>query len=404
MAYNKHEWEQQELITADKLNNIETGILENIDNISVLDAKIDDIKIDTTNQDFTIGARWFAHRGAQSIAPENSLPAMKKVFNHSGMEIDIHQTKDGEWVVMHDGTIDRMTDKTGNISSYNLSDLRKIPISKGNGVGNYTADELLIPTLEEALIIAKDKRIIPVIEIKQDSGDVYTEDSWVKLAALIDKFNMRNQVIFISFSYECLQSIKIQLPAVEVSWLVNGVDSDTIQKAVDLGVNSGIDSDNTLTAKNVIDAHNKGLKVGVWTLADDSDRNKWLSYGVDYLTTNSLSGDLQYAELTLENGWLNEGTYGGKLYVVEIGDGKVLINGVVMAGGNAIATKGTILASLPEWAQPKYKIWSSVGLRTASNMTIGSLDVDNGNLKVGFNWDQLGAGKWVSISIVYYVK
>lgn len=406
MAYNKHTWTTQELITSDKLNNIETGISENIDGITTLNTKLDNVKIDSTNQDFSIGARWFAHRGAQSIAPENSIPAMEKVYNHSGMEIDIHQTKDGEWVVMHDGTIDRMTSKTGNISSYNFSDLRAILISKGNGVSKYSASELVIPTLEEALSIAKDKRIIPVIEIKQDSGDVYTEDSWVKLAALIDKYNMRNQVIFISFSYECLQAIKKQLPAVEVSWLIqDGITPDKISKAVSLGVNSGIDSNDKLTEQNVIDAHAKGLKVGVWTMNDDSDRDKWVGSGVDYITTNSLSGDLQYQELTPQNGWLNQDTYGGKLHVVEIADGKILISGIVMAGTSANAIKGTTLTTLPKWAIPKYDIWNNVIIRTSSSVISGTLDVTNtGDLKVGFNWDQLGGSKWVSIQIIYMVK
>ena len=93
---------------------------------------------------FKVGTKFFAHRGAQKIAPENSLVAMRKIANHSGMEIDIHVTKDGHWVVMHDGNIDRMTSKTGAISSYNFADLRKIPISKGSKAGQYEASELVI--------------------------------------------------------------------------------------------------------------------------------------------------------------------------------------------------------------------------------------------------------------------
>ena len=185
----------------------------------------------TEHPAFRLSTRFFAHRGAQSVKPENSLPALKGVTNHSGFEIDIHQTKDGKWVVMHDGNIDRMTDKKGAISSYTLAQLRAIPISKGTNVARYSAAELVIPTLEEALVIAKDRQLIPVIEIKKDSTDNYTSASYDSLVDLIKKYNVQDEMMFISFDYNSLKEVKKRLPDVEVSWLTSSITDTYIRAA-----------------------------------------------------------------------------------------------------------------------------------------------------------------------------
>lgn len=364
---------------------------------------------------FRQGTRFFAHRGAQLLAPENSLPALKKISNHSGYEIDIHQTSDGRWVVMHDGDINRMTAKTGAISSYTFDQLRNIPISKGNSASRYTASELVIPSLEEALTVAKDKRLIPVIEIKKDSTDNYTSASYDSLVAIIKKFNVEKEMMFISFDYNSLVEVKKRLPLVEVSYLTSDFTQDLIDQASALGVNSGIDADYTnanFNARNVQLAHDAGLKVGAWTTADDSKRDTLLAMGVDFITTNSLSGELRYAELTLQNGWKNNHDSTSLYsYVTEIAPGKILVRFSIYGGDR---THRTIIANLPDWASPSSEVWSPAVLRTANNITLGSFDIDHQNsnyvnqasVSVGLNWESINNADvfyWVSGEVVYYV-
>lgn len=412
MAYNKHAWTAQELITADKLNNIENGIDDNINHIQSVSDKIDNITNVTHSNNFGNGTRFFAHRGAQAIAPENSLPALKKVNNHSGFEIDIHQTSDGRWVVMHDGNIDRMTAKTGAISSYTFDQLRNIPISKGNNASRYTASELVIPSLEEALTVAKDKRLIPVIEIKKDSTDNYTSASYDSLVAIIKKFNVEKEMMFISFDYNSLVEIKKRLPLVEVSYLTSDFTPVLIDKAVALGVNSGIDVDYNSTNFNEVNvqlAHDAGLKVGAWTTADDSNRDTLLAMGVDFITTNSLSGELRYAELTLQNGWENNpGQTSLYSYVTEIAPGKILVRFIIYGGTR---TQYTVIANIPEWATPISSIWANCAVRTNDGVTMGTFDIlsndyfNNTIMRVGLNWGSTttDSSKWISGQIVYYI-
>lgn len=364
---------------------------------------------------FRRGTRFFAHRGAQAIAPENSLPALKKVNNHSGFEIDIHQTSDGRWVVMHDGNIDRMTSKKGAISSYTFNQLRNIPISKGSSAYRYMASELVIPSLEEALTVAKDKRLTPVIEIKKDSTDNYTSASYDSLVAIIKKFNVEKEMMFISFDYNSLVEVKKRMPLVEVSYLTSDFTQELIDKAVALGVNSGIDADYTnshFNTRNVQLAHNAGLKVGAWTTADDSKRNTLLAMGVDFITTNSLSGELRYAELTLQHGWKNNsGQTHLWSYVTEIAPGKILLHFNIYGGDR---THFTVIANLPDWASPNSELWSPAVVRTDKGASIGTFDItyphndyiNQSALGVGLNWDDVtsnDARHWVSGDVVYYI-
>ncbi|MFL2020433.1 glycerophosphodiester phosphodiesterase family protein [Weissella hellenica] len=364
---------------------------------------------------FRRGTRFFAHRGAQVIAPENSLPALKKVNNHSGYEIDIHQTSDGRWVVMHDGNIDRMTSKKGAISSYTFDQLRNIPISKGSSAGRYMASELVIPSLEEALIVAKDKRLTPVIEIKKDSTDNYTSASYDSLVTIIKKFNVEKEMMFISFDYNSLVEVKKRLPLVEVSYLTSDFTQDLIYKAVALGVNSGIDADYTnshFNERNVQLAHDAGLKVGAWTTQDDSQRNKLLGMGVDFITTNSLSGELRYAELTLQNGWKNNSDQTHLYsYVTEIAPGKILVRFSIYGGDR---THHTIVANIPDWASPNAQVWAPASVRIDKGVSLGTFDIAHPHndyvsqavLSVGLNWDDVtnnDARHWVSGEVVYYI-
>lgn len=355
------------------------------------------------HQAFRHGTRFFAHRGAQSIAPENSLPAIRKAGNHAGVEIDIHVTSDGSWVVMHDGTVDRMTNGTGNVSSFTFANLRKLRIDTGSLVDRYNDNDLIVPTLEEILLICKNQQLIPVVEIKVDSGDNYSADDWDTLANVITKFGLQDEMMFISFNYAALQEIKKRLPLVEVSYLVGSISSDLIAQAQALGVNSGLDvayDNSTVTAANVTACHNSGLKVGVWTTVDDSKRQSLVGLGVDFITTNSLSGEKRYAELVLQNGWKRYNPAVDLPHVQEISDGLIAIEFVINGGKN---TNNQMITTLPDWATPAFDQWRNGVGRTADGAAPISFNIGvDGTVKCGVNWT-VGNGAWYTCSAVYHV-
>ena len=363
---------------------------------------------------FRQGTHFIAHRGANHVAPENSLPAFKRVSNHTGIEFDIHQTSDGQWVVMHDDTIDRMTAGSGNISSYTLNDLRKNIINEGSNVKRFRADELVIPTLQEVLAVVKEKRLLPVIEIKVDGSDKFTNKSYDSLAEIINQFGVANYMKFESFGFDQLVAMKQRLPMVEVSWSAPDLSLASINKAKSLGINAGIGVDfnhNTLTTNNVTLAHNAGLLVSTGTPDDDKSRDKLLALGVDFITTNSLSGELRFQRLDLMNGWKNAPTSYGTSYVQEVAPGKVELNFKIY-GGNR--NNGTTIAVLPDWSSALGGIWSTALVRinnkSANNLITGVFYIDEKEpdtirVTVGPMWDK-GSNvvtDWVSGSVVYNV-
>jgi glycerophosphoryl diester phosphodiesterase len=105
-----------------------------------------------------------AHRGAHNDVPENSLASIREAITLGIdiVELDVRFTSDRKLVLMHNKTIDGTTDGKGLVSDYTFEEIRKFKLKHKGKV-----TEELIPTLEEALLIAKGKILID-LDIKQD--------------------------------------------------------------------------------------------------------------------------------------------------------------------------------------------------------------------------------------------
>jgi glycerophosphoryl diester phosphodiesterase len=91
----------------------------------------------------------WAHRGASGYRPENTMEAFELAIKQGadGIELDVHTSADGELIVMHDETVDRVTDKTGLIKDMTLAQLKELKVStdvEPNGIYR-------VPTLVEVL-------------------------------------------------------------------------------------------------------------------------------------------------------------------------------------------------------------------------------------------------------------
>lgn len=106
-----------------------------------------------------------AHRGAHLEAPENSLAAFRKAIELGIdiIELDVRCTKDGVLVCMHDKTVNRTTNGTGPVDSFTFAEIRKLQLKHN---GRLTGEQ--VPTLEEALLLAKG-RILVDLDIKSAS-------------------------------------------------------------------------------------------------------------------------------------------------------------------------------------------------------------------------------------------
>lgn len=102
------------------------------------------------------------HRGNWKQAPENSLAAIQYsvVAGADMIEIDVQQTSDGVLILMHDETVDRMTNGTGAIHQMTFRQLRELRLRQYQGGANQPLTNYSVPTLEEILILTKNKVMI----------------------------------------------------------------------------------------------------------------------------------------------------------------------------------------------------------------------------------------------------
>lgn len=125
-----------------------------------------------------------AHRGDWRYAPENSLPAIENAIQMGVdiVELDVQRTKDGQYILMHDKSLDRTTTGTGLISEWTLDSIQTLNLK--NGCNIKTKEK--VPTLEEALLHAKGK-----IMINLDKADSYFDEIY----ALMEKTGTTRQII-----------------------------------------------------------------------------------------------------------------------------------------------------------------------------------------------------------------
>ncbi|MDR1717231.1 MAG: glycerophosphodiester phosphodiesterase family protein [Prevotella sp.] len=125
-----------------------------------------------------------SHRGDWRNAPENSLPAIENVIKMGVdiVELDVQRTRDGQFILMHDATLDRTTTGKGKISDWTLDSIRALRLK--NGCAIKTKEK--VPALEEALILMKGR-----ILVNLDKADRYFDE----IFPLLEKTGTTGQVI-----------------------------------------------------------------------------------------------------------------------------------------------------------------------------------------------------------------
>ncbi len=149
------------------------------------------------------GMNAVAHRGASTEAPENTLIAYKiaKERGFTMAECDVTFTKDGIAVLLHDDTINRTSDGTGNIRDLTLAQVRQYDFGSWKGT-EFAGTQ--IPTFEEFIRLCKYIDMHPYIEIKSGASQAEVES----LVATVKKYGMLDRVTWISFEFSAIQYVK----------------------------------------------------------------------------------------------------------------------------------------------------------------------------------------------------
>jgi len=240
--------------------------------------------------------RLFAHRGGSGVAPENTLEAFSLglAAGAERFELDVHATADGEVVVLHDPTVDRTTDGTGEVRSLRLSAVERLDagyrFADADGKFPFRGRAVRIPTLASLLEAFPG---VPLnIEIKQREPAI--EDA---VLAVLDRFDARRQVVLAAEDAAIMARIRAAAPDVATSYsaedvaeLVGLLSGPGVAgyrpPGIALQIPPAFGDIQLVTSESVAAAHALGLEVHVWTIDEPAEMERLLALGVDGLMTD----------------------------------------------------------------------------------------------------------------------
>lgn len=232
--------------------------------------------------------RMVAHRGYSAVAPENTLPSFRLAGENAfwGAECDTSPTKDGVWIIMHDDSVDRMTDGEGKVADLTYDEIAALTIDAGNNIDQYP--DTKVPTLTEYLDVCLAYKLHPVIEIKECAP----VESMEALAALLCAREEKEMFTIITFGKAQAARIKQLMPETPVYLLIGGVPAEQFPEAVQFCLDNGLDGLDFASVweqKEVRMVQKAGLKTMVWTIDKRKDAEKFYRWGVFDITTNALT-------------------------------------------------------------------------------------------------------------------
>jgi len=230
-----------------------------------------------------------AHRGSSFLAPENTLAAFRLGWQETTIcELDIHPTRDGRLVVIHDDSTRRTTGIDYAIAEHSLAELQLLDAGSWKGM-EWKGERL--PSLQQVVAaMPADKKLL--IEIKS-GPEVIPE-----LSRVIQASGKAPQLLLQSFYPPVCMEARRAFPDLPVYLLLASNQdpltkawSPTIDEAIVAAQSAGLDGINVngtafLHAAVIQEIHSAGLKVHIWTIDQVDQAKKLIDLGVDGLITN----------------------------------------------------------------------------------------------------------------------
>jgi glycerophosphoryl diester phosphodiesterase len=226
-----------------------------------------------------------AHRGFSGQYPENTLAAFRGAIEAGSdrIELDVHLTRDGQVVVIHDDTLERTAAGQGNVADRTLAELRQL--DAGAWFAPRFAGER-IPTLAEVLDLCRG-RIFVNIELKKGKALPYTlEELADRTLAVVEQAGMEGQVLFSSFAPAALERVRAVAPRLPLALIVDK-PWDRPEEPGRGALYGALNCKTTvLNAENVRRARAAGIEIHVWTVNAPEAMERFIALGVDGIITN----------------------------------------------------------------------------------------------------------------------
>ncbi|WP_308638286.1 glycerophosphodiester phosphodiesterase [Paenibacillus silvisoli] len=204
-----------------------------------------------------------AHRGWSGAAPENTMAAFELALKDPGIhyiELDVHLSKDGVPVVIHDHTLERTTNGNGPVEAYTYEELREL--DAGSWFDAAFEGER-IPSLEEVFEFTRGRCKLAV-ELKTMGGNY--EGIEEKVLALVERFEMKDQVVLSSFDHDSMKKAHDIDPSVVTGLIIFGKPTLIWEQLVYTGATSISIDHRFATSALIEEMEARGIDIGVWTV------------------------------------------------------------------------------------------------------------------------------------------
>lgn len=228
-----------------------------------------------------------AHRGFSARAPENTLASMRLALEHGAdaVEFDLHLTKDGVPVLLHDDTLNRTTDRRGRVDALTRDDL--VGVDAGSWFDDAFAAEP-VPTLAGALSLVGGRTSRVYAEVK-DTGapeDAHRIVDVVRAAGLLD------DTVFISMDWVALDRIRERASGARIGYIVEkGSRTEEAVARARGDLLALIDFDARILMRDpsrAARAYDAGIALAAWTVDRVEVAERLRSIGVPRITTNQV--------------------------------------------------------------------------------------------------------------------
>ncbi|HEY5726094.1 MAG TPA: glycerophosphodiester phosphodiesterase family protein [Methylomirabilota bacterium] len=231
-----------------------------------------------------------AHRGGALLWAENSMLAFRNALALGAdfLELDVHLTRDGEVVVIHDATLERTTTGAGPVRERTLAELRAVRLKDRGGA----VLEERVPTLDEVVALAVAGKRQMLLEIKTDERRQRYPEIEEKVFAVLDRHRFTPFTVVMAFEAATWRRLRQIRPAARVAALYSArmLPAAAVGAEIEMLGQAGVSfvglDQALVTAPVAKQARLAGLTLGVWTVNERDAIARFIDQGVGVLITD----------------------------------------------------------------------------------------------------------------------
>jgi glycerophosphoryl diester phosphodiesterase len=228
-----------------------------------------------------------AHRGFSASAPENTLPAFQSAIDAGAdmIEFDIRLTRDKQFVVIHDATLERTTNGRGIVENHTLSELQTL--DAGSWFGREFTGTVL-PSLSETLDLCRN-RILVNIEVKTEIQDDLCLDRLADLVGTqVEALRATRSVVISTYTRRIITSLRDKQEHLTTALLSDQPSTnEAITKLACVSGATALHIQHRLASSSLVErAQQAGLLSAVHTINETTDMEELIELGVDALFTD----------------------------------------------------------------------------------------------------------------------